>query len=265
MEIRNSATPRTAAKRSAYALVLALCLVASGLSQTARAQSGKDRVAGVTNFGKVTDLYFRGGKVTPEGIQNLYDMGVRTIVDLAGKGGEEEATCKQLGITWYTFPMNGSETPSDSKVREILGIIQSAKEPVYVHCSAGKHRAGTICAVYRTRVQGWTPEKAWDEQQSYGFGPSEGHPELYAYVYGGGADQLAANTGDEGDARTILKRGGPGAGSNDEESASAEKASKKSKKKDDDDEKHSGKKSKKKDDDDEKHSSKKSKKKDDDE
>jgi protein tyrosine phosphatase (PTP) superfamily phosphohydrolase (DUF442 family) len=260
-----STTPaalRSAGKRSVYALALAICLVATGPSGTAWAQGGRKQVAGVTNFGRVTDLYFRGGKVTPEGIQNLYDMGVRTIVDLAGKGGDEEATCKQLGIAWHSFPMDGSATPDDATIQEILSIIQSAKAPVYVHCSAGKHRAGTVCALYRTRVQGWTPEKAWDEQQSYGFGPADGHPELYAYVYGGGNGPVAANTGDEGESRTILTREGAKGDSSDEASSFVEKSTKKSKKKDD--EKDSDKKSKKKhDDNDEKDSHKKSKKHDD--
>jgi protein tyrosine/serine phosphatase len=62
-----------------------------------------------------------------------------------------------------------------------------------VHCSAGKHRSGTIAALYRTRVQGWSKEKAWAEQQSYGFGTPEKHPELYDYVYGSRSQDIALN------------------------------------------------------------------------
>jgi uncharacterized membrane protein YkoI len=80
--------------------------------------------------------------------------------------------------------MTGHHPPDDQAVGEILSIIQSAKEPVYVHCSAGKHRVGMIAALYRIRVQGWPKEQAWAEQQSFGFGMPEEHPELYAYVYG---------------------------------------------------------------------------------
>src|SRR5262247_3622509 len=154
------------------------------------AQAGSDRVEGVTNFGRVTDLYFRGGQVTKAGVQNLYDMGVRTIIDLTGDR-KEEAVARRLGMKFYSFPMEGSERPSDGKVAAILKIITEAKEPVYAHCAAGRHRAGTIAALYRIRVQGWTPERAWEEQKSYGFGSVSEHPELHRYVYG---------------------RGGPGAG-----------------------------------------------------
>lgn len=159
-----------------------VALVAAG----AAAQSKRQRAEGVTNFGRVTDRYFRGGEVTAGGVTSLYDMGVRTIVNLRDKPSpEEEEAAKQLGITYHSFPMSGHAAPDPKTVDRILSIIRDAKSPVYVHCSAGKHRAGTICALYRMREQGWTAERAWDEQASYGFGPPEEHPELYGFVYGG--------------------------------------------------------------------------------
>jgi uncharacterized membrane protein YkoI len=103
--------------------------------------------------------------------------------------------------------MTGHDVPGDKVVNEILSIIQSAKEPVYVHCSAGKHRAGTIAALYRMRVQGWSKDQAWAEQQSYGFGMPEEHPELYAYAYGSRADRAAstAHSTSEGKGRREKK------------------------------------------------------------
>lgn len=168
----------------ALAVAFAIANVLPATSVSAQ-RSARESVAGVTNFGRVTDTYFRGGAVTAEGVRNLYAMGVRTIVDLRDKPspGEPEA-CRELGITYHKFPTSGSAVPDSAEMNRILGIITSAGEPVYVHCSAGKHRAGTVCALYRMRVQGWSEDRAWAEQQSYGFGPAEGHPELYAFAYG---------------------------------------------------------------------------------
>jgi protein tyrosine phosphatase (PTP) superfamily phosphohydrolase (DUF442 family) len=155
------------------------------LAAASFAQTSHEQVEGVKNFGRVTDRYFRGGQVTEVGVDHLARMGVRTIIDLRDKPSEgEPEACRRNGVKYYKFPMDGHVTPDDKTIDRILSIIQEAREPVYVHCSAGKHRSGTIAALYRIRVQGWPRERAWAEQQSYGFGPAEEHPELYAYVYG---------------------------------------------------------------------------------
>lgn len=205
-------------------------------AQATLAQNSHEQIEGVRNFGRVTDRYFRGGQVTPDGIERLAAMGVRTVVDLRDEEspGEAEA-CQRNGIKYFKFPMSGHATPDDKAVNEIHSIIQRAKEPVYVHCSAGKHRAGTIAALYRIRVQGWSPDRTWAEQKSYGFGPPEGHPQLYAYVYGRQSGSAGSASAD------VARLTNAAAAVSDEE-----KSSKKKKKKDDDDDDDSSKEKKRK-------------------
>ncbi len=207
-------------------------------AQTTFAQNSREQIEGVQNFGRVTERFFRGGQVTPGGIERLAAMGVRTIIDLRDEEspGEAEA-CQRNGIKYFKFPMSGYATPDDKTVNEILSIIERAKEPVYVHCSAGKHRAGTIAALYRIRAQGWSPDRAWTEQKSYGFGPPEGHPQLYAYVYG----KEFAPDGSANPYVARLTETAPVSAVSDEE-----KSSKKTKKHDDDDDHHSSKEKRKK-------------------
>jgi uncharacterized protein (TIGR01244 family) len=207
-------------------------------AQATFAQNSREQIEGVRNFGRVTDRYFRGGQVTPDGIERLAAMGVRTIVDLRDEESPGEAeVCQQKGIKYFKFPMSGHVTPDDKAISEILSIIERAKEPVYVHCSAGKHRAGTMAALYRIRAQGWSKEQAWAEQKSYGFGPPEGHPVLYAYVYG---KQSGSAESADADVAQLTSRS---AAVSDEK-----KSSKKTRKKDDDDDDDSSKAKKKKDD-----------------
>ena len=167
---------------------LALVLVACIASVTAWAQSPKPagNPAGVSNFGRVTQTFLRGGDVTADGLENLHALGVRTIVDLRDDPEPEEAeTCKRLGLTYYSFPLTGHEAPDPATMQKVLDLITKADAPIYVHCSGGKHRAGTACAMYRMRVDGWTPERAWSEQQAYGFGPPEEHAEMFLSLYAG--------------------------------------------------------------------------------
>jgi tyrosine-protein phosphatase SIW14 len=181
-------------------IITIFTLVVFSVAPSAFAQSGHEQVEGVKNFGRVTDRYFRGGAVTPDGIKTLAEMGVRVIIDLRDEpNADEPDVCQRNEIKYFNFPMTGHDVPGDKAVNEILSIIQNAKEPVYVHCSAGKHRAGAIAALYRMRVQGWSKDQAWAEQQSYGFGMPEEHPELYAYVYGSRADRAASTTSSTSD------------------------------------------------------------------
>ncbi len=168
---------------------LAAVLVATILvSSTALAQESKavGNPAGVDNFGRVTPTFLRGGEVTADGLKNLYALGVRTIVDLRDDPEPEEAeVCRQLGMTYHSFPLTGHHAPDPATMQKVLDLITKADAPIYVHCSGGKHRAGTACAMYRMRVEGWTPERAWSEQQAYGFGPPEEHAEMFLSLYAG--------------------------------------------------------------------------------
>ena len=189
---RRSQSPRRSHPAAVF-VALALAILASAPATFAR--SARDETAGVKNFGRVTERYFRGGEVTPEGVGNLAKLGVRTIVDLRDDpGADEPAACQRFGIEYLNIPLTGHDTLEHQVVDRILAIIQNAQEPVYVHCSAGKQRAGAIAALYRMRVQGWSKEKTWAEQESYGFGMPEEHPELYASVYGAPTKPAAKGT-----------------------------------------------------------------------
>lgn len=170
----------------AIALGLAFALIQPSLmAASALAPQARQRVEGVANFGQVTEHYFRGGELTPKGIENLAALGIRKIIDLRDDAEPDVAeTCKRLGLAYYNFPLSQYETPDPATIDKILQHIGDTKTPVYVHCSGGKHRAGTLCALYRMRVQGWSPERAWKEQQAYGFGPPEEHPDLFLFAYG---------------------------------------------------------------------------------
>jgi tyrosine-protein phosphatase SIW14 len=80
--------------------------------------------------------------------------------------------------------MSPKRAPDPAAIDSILDIVRNATSPVFVHCTAGDHRTGTVCALYRIRVQGWSQKRAWDEQEAFGFGPQERHAELFRFVYG---------------------------------------------------------------------------------
>ncbi len=55
-------------------------------------------------------------------------------------------------------------------VRFLQIVTDPTRVPVLVHCKHGADRTGTLCALYRIAVQGWTKEEALGEMTEGGYG-----------------------------------------------------------------------------------------------
>jgi protein tyrosine/serine phosphatase len=183
--------------RPCPALVLAAILAASACSHPADTpgSAATARPAGVPidNFAEVAPGIFRGAQPDADGFRALKERGVRTIVNLRGKH-DDRPVASPLGLDVVDIPMSATVTiapPTDDEVRAFLAaVLDPAKRPVFVHCAAGKDRTGTMCALYRIEVDGWTPEKAYEEMKSFGW-HDEMYPALGAFVRGYAAKGLA--------------------------------------------------------------------------
>lgn len=68
------------------------------------------------------------------------------------------------------IPIDSRVPISDQEVRAFFECVDdSANQPVLVHCSAGRHRTGYLCALYRIERQGWSLDRAMEEMLSFGF------------------------------------------------------------------------------------------------
>ena len=127
------------------------------------------QIEGVPNFYKVSDDLYRGAQPTAAGMRNLKAMGIRTVVNLRSfhsdrdKIGDTGLGCEDIHMkVWY---------PQERHVVKFLEIVTDSKRtPILVHCQHGADRTGTVCAVYRIAVQGWTKEEALREMTEGGFG-----------------------------------------------------------------------------------------------
>ena len=127
------------------------------------------QIEGVPNFYKVSDNLYRGAQPTATGMRNLEAMGIRTVVNLRSfhsdrdKIGDTGLGCENIHMkVWH---------PQERQVVKFLEIVTDSKRtPVLVHCQHGADRTGTMCAVYRIAVQGWTKEEALREMTGGGFG-----------------------------------------------------------------------------------------------
>lgn len=61
--------------------------------------------------------------------------------------------------------------PEQKEIIRFLRIVTNPKRtPVLVHCQHGADRTGTMTAVYRIAVQGWSKEEAIREMRDGSFG-----------------------------------------------------------------------------------------------
>jgi protein tyrosine/serine phosphatase len=83
--------------------------------------------------------------------------------------------------------------PEDEDVVKFLRIATTpALLPVLVHCRHGSDRTGTMVAVYRIVVEGWTKAQAKDEMINGGFGFHPVWQDLLRYIDALDVDALRA-------------------------------------------------------------------------
>ena len=154
------------------ATVATLALFASG----AQPQEGSDHRK-LPNFHQVNDKLYRGAQPKMDGLQELVKLGIKTVVNLRGKGEgvlREEEETRSKGLRYFNVPFARAGRPHDSDIDLVLSIINTPEyQPVFVHCKEGVDRTGTVIAVYRIAHDGWTSEAAKAEANRYGMHPWE--------------------------------------------------------------------------------------------
>jgi protein tyrosine/serine phosphatase len=140
----------------------------------------------ILKFGQVNANYYRGGEPKDGDYAALAALGIRTVIALrpAESNDQEARLVEAAGMTFHRIAMHSEVAPTLEHVAEFLTIVSDpARQPVFVHCTGGKHRTGAMTAVYRMEHDGWTADRAYQEMKRYGFGPSRWHRELRDFVY----------------------------------------------------------------------------------
>ena len=128
----------------------------------------------LSNFHIVAPGIMRSAQPSHEAIEILQrDYGLKTILNLRSTEGEitkERKHAEKLGITFISIPMRGEQKQSIEKIERCLDIISNQdRQPVLVHCYAGKDRAGLVIAAYRIKYHCWSLDQALTEMFAYGY------------------------------------------------------------------------------------------------
>ena len=105
--------------------------------------------------------------------------GIRTIINLRGDAGkvtsDEQAVADKLGVNMITFRLKSKEPVPKDSLAELIKIIETAEQPVLMHCSGGTERTGvasTLAAMtigkenYDTaKWQAYVPPGPWKRKK----------------------------------------------------------------------------------------------------
>lgn len=136
-------------------------------------------------------VFYRVGQPTELGLRHLVKhYGVKTVLsvqlydfrlyrgiyDPGDPSGVRESECvRQLGATPLQWPMGEEHywpwlTPW--QYEQFFQLIDEPRNlPIAVHCQGGRHRTGTLSALFRLEYDRWPIERTLAEMYSFKFGP----------------------------------------------------------------------------------------------
>lgn len=124
---------------------------------------------GIENVGRVAPGIYRGAQPLPEGYATLKAMGIRTVVNLRTTH-DERAAVEAAGMRYIAEPLYlTGEVDRAAVERVVAALVDSANQPVFVHCRQGRDRTGIVIAAYRLRHGGWRYTDARSEMDAFGF------------------------------------------------------------------------------------------------
>ena len=126
-------------------------------------------LTGVPNLYRVSGQLYRGDQPSPQGMQNLKNLGVKTIINLRSFHSDRDEI-GDTGLAYEHITMKAWHPEEKEAVRFLKIVTDPQRTPVLVHCQHGADRTGTMIAVYRIIVQGWSKAEAIREMTEGGFG-----------------------------------------------------------------------------------------------
>lgn len=127
---------------------------------------------GCPNLHKVSDGLYRGAQPEEKGFAELEKLGIKTVVCLR-RWHDDEEEIEGTNLEYVAIPMNTWEPTRENVLKFLKVVTDEEKQPVFVHCLHGADRTGTMTAIYRIVIEGWTKEEALKEMQQGDFGYHE--------------------------------------------------------------------------------------------
>jgi tyrosine-protein phosphatase SIW14 len=165
------------------ALAAVLVLASVSFAQNAADNAALSKI-NIKNFGQMDERFYRGAQPKEEDYKVLAAMGIKTVIDLQDDPkAYEKPMVESLGMKYVNIPMVSKKYPTDEAVQTFLKTVNDpATGKFFVHCAGGRHRTGSMGAVYRYQFYHWNFEQVYAEMKKYDFYTSWGHGAFKEFV-----------------------------------------------------------------------------------
>jgi protein tyrosine/serine phosphatase len=171
----------------AFSLISAVCSAAPGktaqLPQADRPPNWATALEkpGIPNLFQVSSNLFRSAQPTQQGMLELKAMKIKTVLSLRGLH-DDDALVKGPRLAGQRIRFHTWHPEDKDMLRFLKVVTDPDRLPVLVHCKRGIDRTGTMVAIYRMCIQGWSKEEAIREMTQGGFGYDDKFPNLVEYL-----------------------------------------------------------------------------------
>lgn len=137
--------------------------------------------AAPANFYRVDSKVWRSAQPDAADFASLQKLGITEVLNLR-EWHNDSSEAKNTGMELHRVAMNPGGIREKDLVKAVK-ILRDSRGPILVHCMHGSDRTGTVVALYRMAVDGWTRDQAIAEFTEPRFGYHAAiYPKLRKYV-----------------------------------------------------------------------------------
>jgi protein-tyrosine phosphatase len=109
-------------------------------------------------------------------IQVLRQYHIKTVVNLRGAEksdpwyGNETGICQRMGVRHIDVAFSATHLPPPKELDKLVTAIDSAPEPLIVHCMGGSDRSGLAATLFLVLHQGWPLDRAEHDELTLRYG-----------------------------------------------------------------------------------------------
>jgi protein tyrosine phosphatase (PTP) superfamily phosphohydrolase (DUF442 family) len=95
---------------------------------------------------------YRSGQPSPAQLRKWINRyGIKTVINLRGNGEKiiekERAAANELGVKMITIRFKSTSLPTRDSLDRLIQAIETAEQPILLHCQSGIERSGTASAL----------------------------------------------------------------------------------------------------------------------